>query len=157
MKTRLLLSTLLLSSVGCVQAPQETWQPINPTDSRVLADALNDVPRDDLEILYKQYSGISSYVKNSRKSFDSTLMVEKTISRFQSDYSYTPGRYPKFSEAFEKYMESKGYATGDTSKLIVEQVSDPDKEIAKSKVIEDMQTVADGIRLAIENKNAKPK
>lgn len=157
MKTRTLLQILLLSSVGCVQAPEETWVPVNPTDSRVLAESLQDVDVRDLEVLYKQYSGLSSYMRNANKSIDSTLSLEKTISRFQSDYSYTPGRYPRFSEAFEKYMSSRGYNTGDTSKSIVDRVSDPEKEIAKTKVIEDMQTVADGIRLAIENKNAKPK
>lgn len=153
----LLLSSILLFS-GCEQknTPVDSWQPKNPTDSRVLSEAMSEVPTEKLRIIYVQYSGIVEYMRNANNSFKDTLAVEEAIQRFHSDYGYTSSEFPTLSEKFEEFLTSKGLLNGEDSKEIVTNVSDPNTQISRAKLIEIMETVSDAARLTMDSKNAKP-
>lgn len=143
---------IILSFIGCDKPVVDTWKPVNPIDSQVLADSMEDISEDELKDLYKRYVGIAEYSKNAKKSFQNTLDIEKAFEVFDTNYEWKAGKYSEFDKAKTNFLNSRGYNTGEDGKDIVDQVVDEEKQISRSKVIEDMQTLADGARLALEQK-----
>ena len=118
--------------------------PASP-EATVIADSMTDVSKEDAVIIYKQFAGLTSYL-GSTKKISSTSELVAVIGRFQSDYGYTREKYRKFTDAVEVFLVKQGYKT---PKSIVEN-SNGDKEVSRSKVIEDMKVIADGSKIAVE-------
>lgn len=138
----------------CVLGCSGTIDPNYSEDAQTLAKAMEEVSENDLEIIYKQFSGLAQCLENCPNCLKDTLQVEEVIGRFQEDYGYSAGEYEDFADAFIELMEENGFKQGEESRNIVDKVKDSDKEVSRSDFIEVLQIVADGAKLALENKDA---
>lgn len=145
---------------------------VSSSDVKAIAASMEDVSKEDAEVIYKQFAGIAAYVKHCKKTVKTTAQLEQIISKFHNDYSYEPGQYEEFDAAFKKFMKARGY---DKEKFIVERLTklnspeegkqsnpyeidgkivllEEEVEITRSQLIDDMQTIADGAKLALSKK-----
>lgn len=142
---------LLLLIAGCdqVKSDNKTWEPKNLTDAKEIAESLSSATEEEKRTVFKQYSGIAECLKNCDSCFTDLLDVQDTIERFHSDFNYENNE--KAGEVLLSYLSSKG--VDDQNKNIVDKVENEGLEYSRSKLIEVMQTVADGARLSLETKN----
>lgn len=143
-----LLSLGLL--IGCVNKPLVNQDA--PKDTVVITESMTDVSISDSEVLYKIFSGLSYFMKNAGKSIDTTPKLFKLIEDVQKEYDYKREKYVKFSYSVAKYLETNGYKQ---PKNIIDIVTDDKKEIAREKVVTDMQSLADAIKRHMDKKNVK--
>lgn len=151
MRKILLLLTISLF-IGCNLNSSQPSKVEVDTNVASIAQSMKDVKKEDCLIMYKQFSGLSEYLKNAGKNVDSTPKVWALISGFQSQYNWKRETYKEYTDSVEKFLLDKEYKK---PKKLVSLVSDKNTEIEKSQVIKDMQILADAARLALESKNDK--
>lgn len=142
---------LLVFLIGCQEVTLNKWQPKNLTDAKAIASSLDTSSEEEKKTLYKQYTGIVECLKNCDTCFTSLLEIEETMKRLQADYKYSSN--PSFVKSLDLYLSSKGIMNNSDSKDIVDNVVDPNTQISRSELIDIMQTIADGARLALETKD----
>ncbi len=157
-----ILFFLCFSITGCGLNINMKYTPVStstvyvvPEDTKAVYDGMSKMPDDVLIIVYKQFSGMSEYLKNAGQKVDNTVKVFKMIEEFQVDYTYPRGEYVDFRAAIKTYL--KKY---EDPKVMVKKVDlkDETKEIAREYVISDMQNLANAAKLNLESrKNAKSK
>lgn len=122
-------------------------------ESSNISKSMSGISEENCKLMYKQFMGLSLYLKNSNSRLSTTNDILKTISEFQKDYGYTISN-SEYTDAVELYLIKKGYPKeGSSPKKIVEIVSDTSTEKSKSEVISDMEELAIAAKLAIKAKN----
>jgi hypothetical protein len=149
---RKLLLFFPLIFIGCDYINVEVKLPKKPQIEEVtkvevvpeIVEEFKSTDKSDLEILYKQYSGVAEYLTNAGREIDSTAKLLKVRQQFLSDYSYKSKGY----KSVGNFLTKQGH---DENKQIV--LGTPgEKEISREQIIEDYRRVAESIRLASSNK-----
>lgn len=166
-RQKLVFNALFLLAMisGCAQVTQRSVEVSK--DAIDIAVAMKDVDADKCTIMYKQFAGLSGYMKSAGKSVDTTEKLFKLISAFQKDYQYN-GTSKDYTDAVEAFLMKQEYKY---PMKIVDKVSDPvvvqvvelkdgtkstvPAEVARDKIVSDMRILADAARIAIGKKNAK--
>ena len=154
---------LCCSLIGCT--PNIKWDTSTATNKIVVATedynkyvvaSMADMSKEDVTLVYKQFSGLSNYMVNAGKKVDNTLKLFSLIDGFQEDYNYVRGKNIAFADALEKYLKEKGY---EDAKNIVFKIDlkDETKEIAREKIISDMQNLANAAKVSLELRNGNSK
>lgn len=149
--------------IGCT--PNIKWETSIDTNRVVattedynkdVAASMNDMSKEDVTLVYKQFSGLSNYMSNAGKKVDSTLKLFSLIDGFQEDYNYVRGKNVAFADALEKYLKEKGYE--DPKNIVLKaNLKDETKEIAREKIISDMQNLANAAKVSLELRNGNSK
>lgn len=145
---------LAIFTSGCAKVTIE--RPVELSkDAKDIAASMKMVDADKCALMYKQFAGLSDYMKNAGQKVDSTPKLFKMIDTFQTDYSYTKEGNKEYTDAVEKFLKDKGYMT---PKKIVDVVKpEATNEVLRDQVVADMKTLADAAKAALESKNAKSK
>ena len=85
------------------------------SDDFVMTDSLKDVksefakiPKEDQDLIYKQFAGGASFIKNAKK-LDNSAQFEILLGKVQSSYGWDRDRYPKFTDAVSDYLVEQGF------------------------------------------------
>jgi hypothetical protein len=159
MKQSIIIFFLCFSFIGCGLniKPANTVQStvyVVPEDTKLVYNGMTTLPDDVLVIVYKQFCGMSEYMRHAGKDVDNTVKVFKMIDSFQTDYSYPRGKYVDFARPLKVYLTKY-----EDPKVIVNKadLKDDTKEIAREYIISDMQNLANAAKLNLESRNAKSK
>lgn len=117
-------------------------------ESKDIASTMDDISKEDKKLIFTQFSGLHEYLSKTNKITKTTELF-KVVESFQKDYGYTREKYKDYTDAVEAFLFKKGYKT---PKTIVIDVQSSDKEMARSKVLEDMKTLSDAAKIAMEKK-----
>lgn len=99
---------------------------------------IDNVSKEDAEILYKNFIGLVMYLPHSKK-LDSTQKVMQIIQDFQIEYGYERGKYKNFTNSVEKYLTECGYK----KPLRISKESDnDDKTVDLDKVVKDFTVIS---------------
>ena len=141
----------LLIICGCDKV--SITKPVELTkEVKEISSAMQHVDSDKCALMYKQFAGLSEYMKHSGKKVDTTPKVFKLIDGFQTDYSYTREGNKEYTDAVETFLKSRGYLK---PKKVVDSVIDTEKEVARDTVVADMKMLAEAAKVALENKSVK--
>lgn len=143
----LLLFCVLL--IGCEQVNNNVV--IDNESAKVIASKMTDFSSADLSLQYKQFSGLAEYVKNSNR-VNNTLQVEKLVTDFGKVYNWETKKYSDYSSSVDEFLTSKNWKQ---VKKIVDDVKDPSIEKSRVDVVNELMTIANASRIALENKNVK--
>lgn len=143
----LLLFCVLL--VGCEQVKNDVVLDDNVAKS--ISEKMTDFSSADLDLQYKQFSGLAEYVKNSNR-VNNTLHIEKLVTDFGKVYNWETKKYADYSKSVDEFLISKDWKK---TKKIVNEVKDPSTEKLRSDVVNELMTIANASKIASENKNAK--
>lgn len=146
---------LALITSGCKQAT--TDKPVELSkDAKDISITMKSMDADKCAIAYKQFAGLSEYMKNAGKDVDTTPKMFMLIERFQTDYSYVrdSADAKDYIDAVEAYLKVKGY---EDPRQIVDTVTDDKAQVSRKSIIADMKVLADAAKVALEAKNAKSK
>lgn len=108
---RYILALLLLLPIGCIEVKQD-----EEVASFVLTDSLKSVQkefakiesREDKDLIYKQFAGAASYIKNAEK-LETTAGFEALLGKVQTSYGWDREKYPDFTEAVSNYLVEQGF------------------------------------------------
>lgn len=115
-------------------------------DTKLIADSMGDVSKDDAKFLYMQFAGIANFMTHTDKISDTAALI-KLIDDVQSNYRYTKEKYKNYTDTVETFLLKRGYKD---IKNIVPIVNDNTKEIQRLQVINDIQILADAAKIAME-------
>lgn len=149
-KYRLYLFALLfISTCGCniQNTPKTEVVAIDPI-VQTIADSMSEVSKEDAALMYKQFAGLSQYMQHTKK-ITTIKEFNGLFIRFETDYGYTAGKYPSYTKAVKEFLTTQGYTT---SNLIVDSDTTADKQLSRTQVIKDMQTIADAAKVVMEKK-----
>jgi hypothetical protein len=137
MKNNLLLFFILLSPLGCINIVDKTVDTVIETAEKKVDDnivkELSQADKKDVEFLYKQYVGLSEYLKNSGSGLNTTADLQNVISEFQKSYEYSP-------KGFASITSFLSLQIGDKPKQI--GTFTDDVTIDKNQLIDVLRTVA---------------
>lgn len=110
-----LVLLLALIFIGC-ERPSVDKSVDKTEDSKfVLTNSLKNVvkefksmSKEDQDILYKQWAGAASFVKNS-KSPHSTKDFDPILTKVQADYGWNREKYPGLTNAVSDYLKEQGF------------------------------------------------
>lgn len=66
------------------------------------------IPKEDQDLIYKQFAGGASFIKNA-KNLDNSAKFEVLLGKVQSSYGWDRDRYPKFTDAVSNYLVEQGF------------------------------------------------
>lgn len=163
-----ILILMLFFFIGCNLNSSETSVVQVDPQVKIIAESMKTVKKEDCLIMYKQFSGLSEYLKNSGKNIDTTPKVWALISGFQTQYGWQRETYKEYTDSVEKYLAEKKYQIprkilSDDDPSANEMVNYPIsaevvievKNLTRSELISDMQVLADSAKLALQNMESK--
>lgn len=146
----LMCLTLVIS--GCKIPDNDDEEKVDKNKvAQDIARAMKSMSREDMEIAYKQFKGLADYMEHTEK-VTTTEELNGVVTRFQEDYGYTREKYRTYSDKVERFLKDEGY--GDATNIVTSKKRGS-KDLLRSDVIDDMNTLAEAAKIALETKSKK--